>query len=83
MAQRMNDFAVLSSAVVVVPLAPSQGKSLNIAAFNMGAHSEKFAISQITGNPVTEAQSTFLRTVEAALKSMVEHGIDVIAHSRS
>ena len=77
---RLNDSDALSSAVVALRLAPSQEKSLNVVAFNMGAHSDKFAISQITGE-VTEAQGTFLRNVEASLESTFEHGTDVIAFS--
>ena len=75
---RLNDSDALSSAVVALRLAPSQEKSLNVVAFNMGAHSDKFAISQITGE-VTEAQGTFLGNVEASLESTFEHGTDVIA----
>ena len=77
---RLNDSDALSSAVVALRLAPSQEKSLNVVAFNMGAHSDKFAISQITGE-VTEAQGTFLGNVEASLESTFEHGTHVIAFS--
>ena len=80
MKEREKDFDASNQGVAVLPIAPSQGKSLNVAAFNMGAHSDKFAISQITGE-VTEAQGTFLRNVEASLESTFEHGTHVIAFS--